>query len=82
MYAELSTDATIEEAMDAMAAKPGREDVYVTRDGVGEAWFSNVCSSKTKVGRGANGGYASSGYCLPALRWTNNTPSSEHPPAR
>ena len=41
-YAEVSTDATIEEAMDAMAAKPGCQDVYVTRDGVVEGWFPNV----------------------------------------
>jgi hypothetical protein len=41
-YADVSTDATIEEAMDAMAAKPGCQDVYVTRDGVVVGWLPNV----------------------------------------
>ena len=41
-YAEVSTDATIEEAMEAMAAKPGCQDVYVTRDGVVVGWLPNV----------------------------------------
>ena len=41
-YAEVSTDATIEEAMEAMAAKPGCQDVYVTRDGLVVGWLPNV----------------------------------------
>jgi hypothetical protein len=41
-YAEVSTDATIEEAMAAMAAKPGCQDVYVTRDGLVVGWLPNV----------------------------------------
>jgi len=41
-YAEVSTDATIEEAVDAMAAKPGCQDVYVMRDGIVEGWLPNV----------------------------------------
>ncbi len=41
-YAEVSTDATIEEAMEAMAAKPGCQDVYVTRDGLVVGWMPNV----------------------------------------
>ena len=41
-YAEVPTDATIEEAMEAMAAKPGCQDVYVTRDGVVVGWLPNV----------------------------------------
>jgi hypothetical protein len=41
-YAEVSTDATIEEAVEAMAAKPGCQDVFVTRDGVVEGWLPNV----------------------------------------
>ena len=41
-YAEVSTDATIEEAMEAMAAKPGCQDVYVMRDGLVVGWLPNV----------------------------------------
>ena len=41
-YAEVSPDATIEEAMEAMAAKPGCQDVYVTRDGLVIGWLPNV----------------------------------------
>lgn len=41
-YAEVSPDATIEEAMEAMAAKQGCQDVYVTRDGVVVGWLPNV----------------------------------------
>lgn len=41
-YAEVSDDATIEEAMEAMAAKPGCQDVYVTREGVVVGWLPNV----------------------------------------
>ena len=41
-YAEVPTDATIEEAMEAMAAKPGCQDVYVTRDGLVVGWLPNV----------------------------------------
>ena len=41
-YAEVPTDATIEEAMEAMAAKRGCQDVYVTRDGVVVGWLPNV----------------------------------------
>lgn len=41
-YAEVSIDATIEEAVDAMAATPGCQDVYITRDGVVEGWLPNV----------------------------------------
>ena len=41
-YAEVSPDATIEEAMAAMAAKPGCQDVYVTRDGLVVGWLPNV----------------------------------------
>jgi TIR domain len=41
-YAEVSTDATIEEAVEAMAAKPGCQDVYITRHGVVEGWLPNV----------------------------------------
>jgi hypothetical protein len=41
-FAEVPTDATIEEAMDAMAAKPGCQDVYVMRDGVVVGWLPNV----------------------------------------
>jgi predicted transcriptional regulator len=41
-YAEVSTDATIEEAMEAMAAKPGCQDVYVTRGGLVVGWLPNV----------------------------------------
>jgi predicted transcriptional regulator len=41
-YAEISTDATIEEAMEAMAAKPGCQDVYVTEDGLVVGWLPNV----------------------------------------
>lgn len=41
-YAEVSIGATIEEAMQAMAAKPGCQDVYVTRDGLVVGWLANV----------------------------------------
>jgi hypothetical protein len=41
-YVEVPTDATIEEAMEAMASKPGCQDVYVTRDGVVVGWLPNV----------------------------------------
>jgi TIR domain len=41
-YAEVSPEATIEEAMQAMAAKPGCQDVYVTRDGLVVGWLPNV----------------------------------------
>jgi predicted transcriptional regulator len=41
-YAEVSPEATIEEAMEAMAAKPGCQDVYVTRDGLVVGWLPNV----------------------------------------
>ena len=41
-YAEVGTDATIQEAMEAMAAKRGCQDVYVTRDGVVVGWLPNV----------------------------------------
>jgi len=41
-YAEVPPDATIEEAMEAMHAKPGCQDVYVTRDGVVVGWLPNV----------------------------------------
>jgi predicted transcriptional regulator len=41
-YAEVPPDATIETAMEAMAAKPGCQDVYVTRDGVVIGWLTNV----------------------------------------
>jgi hypothetical protein len=41
-YAEVPTDATIEEAMEAMAAKPGCQDVYVMRDGRVVGWLPNV----------------------------------------
>jgi len=41
-YAEVTTDATIEEAMEAMAAKPGCQDVYVIRDGLVIGWLPNV----------------------------------------
>ena len=40
--AVVSTEATIEEAMEAMAAMPGCQDVYVTRDGVVVGWLPNV----------------------------------------
>jgi len=41
-YADVPSDATIEEAMEAMAAKPGCQDVYVTRDGLVVGWLPNV----------------------------------------
>ncbi|HEY6890038.1 MAG TPA: toll/interleukin-1 receptor domain-containing protein [Solirubrobacter sp.] len=41
-YAEVSPEATIDEAMKAMAAKPGCQDVYVTRDGLVVGWLPNV----------------------------------------
>ena len=41
-YAEVSPEATVEEAMEAMAAKPGCQDVYVTRDGLVVGWLPNV----------------------------------------
>ena len=41
-YAEVSVDATIEEALEAMAAKPGCQDVYVTRGGLVVGWLPNV----------------------------------------
>jgi predicted transcriptional regulator len=41
-YAQVSPDATIEEAMEAMAVKPGCQDVYVTRDGLVVGWLPNV----------------------------------------
>ena len=41
-YAEVWSDATIEEAMEAMAAKPGCQDVYVMRDGLVVGWLPNV----------------------------------------
>jgi predicted transcriptional regulator len=41
-YAEVPPDASIEEAMQAMAAKPGCQDVYVTRDGAVIGWLPNV----------------------------------------
>ena len=41
-YVEVGTDATIEEAMDAMASKPGCQDVFVTRDGAVVGWLPNV----------------------------------------
>ena len=41
-YAEVPTDATIEEAMEAMAEKPGCQDVYVMRDGLVVGWLPNV----------------------------------------
>ena len=41
-YAEVSSDATIEEAMEAMASKPGCQDVYVMRDGLVIGWLPNV----------------------------------------
>lgn len=41
-YAEVPPDATIEDAMAAMAAKPGCQDVYVTREGAVVGWLPNV----------------------------------------
>jgi hypothetical protein len=41
-YVEVPPDATIEEAMDAMAAQPGCQDVYVTENGVVVGWMTNV----------------------------------------
>jgi hypothetical protein len=41
-YAEVSTEATIEEAMEAMAEKQGCQDVYVTKDGLVVGWLPNV----------------------------------------
>jgi predicted transcriptional regulator len=41
-YAEVSADATVKEAKDAMDAKPGCQDVYVTRDGLVVGWLPNV----------------------------------------
>jgi predicted transcriptional regulator len=41
-YADVPPDATIEQAMEAMAAKPGCQDVVVTRDGQVVGWLPNV----------------------------------------
>ena len=41
-YADVSTEATIEEAMNAMAAKPRCQDVFVTAQGVIVGWLPNV----------------------------------------
>ena len=45
-YVEVPPDATIEEAMEAMDAKPGCQDVYVTEDGVVVGWLPNVAFIK------------------------------------
>lgn len=41
-YADVSIEATIEEAMNAMGAKPGCQDVFVTSAGVVVGWLPNV----------------------------------------
>jgi hypothetical protein len=41
-YAEVAPDASIEEAREAMAAKPGCQDVFVTRNGRVVGWLPNV----------------------------------------
>jgi len=41
-FAAVSPDATMEDAMQAMAAKPGAQDVYVVRDGLVVGWLTNV----------------------------------------
>jgi predicted transcriptional regulator len=41
-YAEVSIDATIEEAKSAMGAKPGCQDVYIMQDGLVVGWLPNV----------------------------------------
>jgi hypothetical protein len=41
-YAEVSTNATIAEAKNAMGAKPGCQDVYVMKDGLVVGWLPNV----------------------------------------
>jgi len=41
-FAEVPPDATVEDAMDAMAAKPGAQDVYVVKDGEVVGWLTNV----------------------------------------
>ena len=41
-YAEVRTDATIDDAVLAMDSKPGCQDVYVTRDGLVVGWLPNV----------------------------------------
>ena len=41
-YAEVAPGATMEEAIDAMAAKPGCQDVFVMKDGRVVGWLPNV----------------------------------------
>jgi hypothetical protein len=41
-YAEVPADATTDEAMAAMAAKPGCQDVFITRGGLVIGWLPNV----------------------------------------
>jgi predicted transcriptional regulator len=41
-YAEVSTNATIAEAKNAMGAKPGCQDVHVMKDGLVVGWLPNV----------------------------------------
>jgi hypothetical protein len=41
-YVEVPPDATIEEAMDAMSAQEGCQDVFVTETGVVVGWITNV----------------------------------------
>jgi predicted transcriptional regulator len=41
-FATVPPDATMEEAMQAMAAKEGAQDVYVVRDGLVVGWLTNV----------------------------------------
>lgn len=41
-YAEVAPDASIEEAREPMAAKPGCQDVFVTKNGQVVGWLPNV----------------------------------------
>jgi hypothetical protein len=41
-YVEVSPDATMEEARDAMSAQPGCQDVFVTENGAVIGWLTNV----------------------------------------
>jgi hypothetical protein len=41
-YAEVAPDASIEEAREAMAAKPGCQDVFITKNGQVVGWLPNV----------------------------------------
>ena len=41
-YVEVPPDVTIEDAMTAMSAKPGCQDVYITREGSVVGWLPNV----------------------------------------